>query len=360
MSDHGLTPALLKAFRHTLPAWFRANARPLPWRSGDDPYRVLISEYILQQTRVDQGLPYFERFIERFPDLEALADAERRDVLKVWEGLGYYARARRLHEAAVLIRDRHGGEIPADYAALLELPGVGPYTAAATGSIAFGLPRPAVDGNVTRVFARVFGIREEISRAEVRRAIERHAAALIDPEDPGGWNQAVMELGATICLPAGPNCSACPLADVCEARVGGLTAEIPRRSRRPPVPHHDVGVGILRDGNGRHLLRRRPEEGLLGGLWEFPQERLADGEEPVAAVRRLLRTLIGGGFRIEKELPPLRHAFSHFRVTLHPLLAQTTGDRTTPRMSEGCVWVTADEITDLALPRAHRKLAGRL
>jgi len=360
VSEHDVTPATLKAFRHALPAWFRANARPLPWRGADDPYRVLISEYILQQTRVDQGIPYFERFIERFPDLETLAAADGRDVLKVWEGLGYYARARRLHAAAVLIRDRHGGEIPADYEALLELPGVGPYTAAAAGSIAFGLPRAAVDGNVVRVLARVFGIREDTSRAAVRRAIERHAASLIDREDPGGWNQAIMELGATICVPSRPDCSACPLADVCRARASGLTSEIPRRRRRPAVPHHDVGVAMLRDGSGRHLLRRRSEEGLLGGLWEFPQERLADGEDTVAAVRRLLHGLVGDGFRIEKELPALRHAFSHFRVTLHPLLAYATGGRKSGPMSEGCVWVTADQMTDLALPRAHRKLAGRL
>src|SRR6266581_4043475 len=229
--------------------WYDANRRDLPWRRTRDPYRILVAEYLLQRTRVKNGTPYYERFLERFPTVRDLAAAPLDDVLAVWEGLGFYGRARNLHAAAQSIVQRHGGEVPRAYDELASLPGIGPYTAGAVASIAFGLPVPAVDGNVVRVIARLFRIRENVTAGAVRRRIEEIAARLVSPERPGAFNQALMELGATVCTPMAPACQSCPVERSCLARAAGEERELPI-STRPRSPRSVTVVFGLVTANG--------------------------------------------------------------------------------------------------------------
>src|SRR2546427_4865545 len=255
--------------RTRLLTWYDANRRDLPWRRTRDPYRILVDEYPLQRTRIASGTPYYERFLERFPTARALAAAPLDDVLAVWEGLGFYGRARNLHAAARAIVEDHRGLIPPSYDALASLPGIGPYTAGAVASIAFEIPVPAVDGNVTRVIARVFRIREDVTTGIVRRRIAEIAARLVSSDRPGAVNQAMMELGATICMPLAPACSQCPIETLCSARAVGEDRDLPvsARPRSPPVV--PVVFGLVTAGD-RILLVRRPRGQLLGGLWALP------------------------------------------------------------------------------------------
>src|SRR5205823_2577132 len=255
--------------RTRLLAWYAANRRDLPWRRTRDPYRILVAEYLLQRTRIASGRPYYERFIARFPTARDLAAASLDDVLAVWEGLGFYGRARNLHAAARAIAERHGAQVPRSYQELLDLPGIGPYTAGAVASIAFGIPVPAVDGNVTRVIARLFRIRADVTEGVTGRRILEIAARLVSPEDPGAFNQAMMELGATICTPTSPACDRCPLETLCLARAAGEERTIPLASR--PGPPRAVPVAFaLVESKGRVLLVRRERGELLAGLWALP------------------------------------------------------------------------------------------
>ena len=251
-----------------LTAWYEAAARPLPWRENVSPYRVWVSEIMLQQTRIEAARGYFERFMAALPTVQALADADRDTVLKLWEGLGYYSRARNLHEAAKIIVSEHGGELPADYKSLRALPGIGDYTAGAIASIAFGLPEPAVDGNVLRICARLTLCEESIGgekikkhfREELRRQYGEKCAAL---------SSAIMELGETVCLPGTPDCSRCPLSDRCAAHREGRETEFPVMPEKKARRRQEMTVFLL-EHEGRFALLRRPEKGLLAGLWEFP------------------------------------------------------------------------------------------
>src|SRR6266487_3808009 len=255
--------------RRRLLSWYDANRRDLPWRRTRDPYRILVAEYLLQRTRIVSGTPYYERFVARFPSIQDLAAASLDDVLAVWEGLGFYRRARNLHAAARAIVERHGGQLPESFEELAALPGMGPYTAGAVASIAFGVPVPAVDGNVTRVIARLFRVREDVSKAVSRHRIAELASRLVPPERPGAFNQAMMDLGATVCTPIVPRCPECPMEGICVARAAGEERVLPvSNALRPPrtVP---VVFGLVRRRD-RVLLVRRPAKGLLAGLWALP------------------------------------------------------------------------------------------
>ncbi|HEY8470110.1 MAG TPA: A/G-specific adenine glycosylase [Longimicrobiales bacterium] len=303
----------LSAIRRALLRHYDRHRRELPWRGTSDPYRVWISEIMLQQTRADVVVPYYERWLERFPTLDALADAELDDVLRAWQGLGYYARARNLHRAARLVRERHGGVLPRDAASLRALPGVGAYTAGAIASIAFGEPCPAVDGNVRRVLARLFDLADAAPAT-----LHDLAARLIPRRRAGDFNQALMDLGATLCSPRRPACGECPVARWCLARARGTQAERPARRKRPEVPTYDVGTAVLRAHDGRLLLVRRPEDGLLGGMWSFPGEVARDGESVEDAAMRAGRAAsglatIGRG----RPLGTVAHVFSHRREVYH-------------------------------------------
>jgi A/G-specific adenine glycosylase len=315
---------------------------------------------ILQQTRVDQGLPYYERLLARFPDLDSLAEAEIEDVLTVWEGLGYYARARNLQAAARLIRERHDGQIPGRYDELLELPGIGPYTAAAVGSIAFGEPRAVVDGNVRRVLTRIFAIDSDVRGAATRRLIDEIANRLVDRGAPGDFNQAVMEVGAAICTPKQPACPDCPLAGVCAARSEGRPQAYPHRQPAAARPHRDIGVVILEDDRGRVLIRKRPPGGLLGGLWEFPGVEVSGSERPNRAAARALRSELGMDVEITEPIARIKHAFSHFRITIHAFHGRLPDGPGAPPVPEPLRWENVTKLRQLPFSRAHRRLAERL
>lgn len=349
-----------RAFRHDLAAWYRHAARVMPWRRTTDPYRIWISEVMLQQTRVDQAQPYYERFTEAFPTVERLAAAPLDEVLLRWEGLGYYARARHLHRAAQVIVEDFGGRLPETYDAIRRLPGVGPYTAAAVLSIAFGQPHAVLDGNVARVLSRAFTIGDDVKRTSTRRRLQALADRLIPPSDPGDFNQAMMELGATVCTPRAPACPGCPVRPVCGAYAEGRPEAYPVTSKKPPVPHYDVAVGIVFNEQGEVLIQRRKEGGLLGGLWEFPGGKREEGEALEAACARELREELGIGAEVEAPLTRIDHAYSHFKVTLHAFRCRVLHGTPASREGQPIRWTRPDCLGQYAFPRANRRLIEHL
>lgn len=328
----------------------------MPWRRTKDPYRILLAEYLLQRTRVVSGTPYYERFLARFPDVASLAAAPEEDVLRAWEGLGFYRRARNLHAAAKAVVRDHGGRIPADAAALAALPGIGPYTAGAVASIAFGQPVPAVDGNVTRVLSRLFLVEADVTARTGRSRIAQLAQELVDRERPGSFNQALMELGATVCTPRRPTCGACPLEEVCLARGAGAQSTLPRMRRaRPPKPV-DVAFAYVRV-RGRTLLVRRPESELLGGLWTLPGGEIGSGHGRAAALKDLLAAQAGLRVEVREDVASISHTFSHRRWTGAVVRCVPRG-RIDP--SPTVRWMSDEEVARLPLVPSHRRLLGEL
>lgn len=347
------------SFRYDLLDWFRHAQRDLPWRYHRDPYRVWISEVMLQQTRVDQAIPYFNRFIDLYPDVRSLAAASIDDVLSAWEGLGYYSRAHNLHKTAKIVSEEREGYFPNTYSELLSLPGIGPYTAAAVASIAFEQRHAVVDGNVIRVLSRVFRIEHESKSGVMRRTAQRLGDELVPPEAPGIFNEAIMELGATVCTPASPRCTACPLRPVCEAYVEGKQTAYPRPSPRKALPHHHIAVGLIIDEE-RILIQRRPEDGMLGGLWEFPGGKQEPGESLEETCRREVQEEAGLNVRVENKLCAIRHAYSHFRITLHAYICSVTDGELIDDTLYPKVWARLDELDEIAFPRANRRIIEKL
>lgn len=350
----------VKLFRSDLADWFATARRALPWRETDDPYRIWLSEVMLQQTRVDQATPYYHRFVERFPTVHDLAEANVDDVLLCWEGLGYYSRARNLHRAAKAVVDNHNGEVPDTLDEIRSLPGIGPYTAAAVLSIAFDRPLAALDGNVIRVLSRFFAFECDVQKAGSRRALQEVADRLVNPTGPGDHNQAVMELGARICTPHSPLCTACPIAEACQARLRGTPEAFPVSSSRGPIPHFDVVVALIFDGSGRLLIQRRPEEAMLGGLWEFPGGKRRHDETLEAACVRELNEELGIDVDVESFFYRLAHAYSHFRITLHAYRCEIVSGEPTSASNEPLKWVCLDALDAYAFPRANRRLIEEL
>lgn len=358
-------PAVERAFRESLPAWFDGVRRPMPWREGGadgrrDPYRVWVSEVMLQQTRVETATPYFERFVDAFPTVAALAAAPQDRVLKLWEGLGYYSRARNLHRAAGVVVAEHGGAVPDTEVAFRALPGVGPYTAAAVLSLAFGRPLAVLDGNVVRVLARVFAVEADAKAGPTRRALQTLADRLLDTGDPGRFNEAVMELGAVLCTPRSPACPACPLRGVCAAYAEGAPERYPVVSKAKPVPHHTVVVAVVADGAGRLLIQRRPEDAMLGGLWEFPGGKQEPGEALAETCRREVREELGVEVEVGRALARVEHAYSHFRITLHAFRCRLTEGEPVSASGEPVRWVRPESLDDYAFPRANRRVIEAL
>ncbi len=349
-----------KLFRSDLAAWFATARRALPWRETDDPYRIWLSEVMLQQTRVDQATPYYRRFLERFPTVQDLANANVDDVLLCWEGLGYYSRARNLHRAAQEVVESFGGEVPDTLDEIRSLPGVGPYTAAAVLSIAFDRPLAALDGNVVRVLSRFFAFTSDIRKAGSRRALQAAADRLVDPTGPGDHNQAVMELGARICTPHSPLCTECPIAKACEARRRGTPEAFPVRSSRAPIPHFDVVVALIFDASGRLLIQRRPDEAMLGGLWEFPGGKRRQDETLEAACVRELNEELEIDVSVQSFFYRLAHAYSHFRITLHAYRCEIVSGVPMSARGEPLKWVGLDSLDAYAFPRANRRLIEEL
>jgi A/G-specific adenine glycosylase len=340
--------------------WFDRQARDLPWRRTRDPYAIWVSEIMLQQTQVETVKPYYERFLRRFPTIQRLAQARLDTVLKSWEGLGYYGRARNLHAAARQVKARCGGRLPDTKNALLMLPGIGAYTAGAIASIAFGRREPAVDGNVTRVLCRVFRLRTDPQQGVVRKEIWRLAEGLLPARRAGDFNQAMMELGSEVCLPRAPRCADCPLCRVCQARQHSEETALPVRRDRKAIPSYTVAVGVIYDRRGRILIDKRKPHGLLGGLWEFPGGKTEPGESLEAALRREVAEELGIRIRILRPLTVVDHAYSHFRVRLHAFECRhVTG---TPRCI-ACAdvkWVSPTSLKRYAFPTANRKVLQAL
>lgn len=349
-----------RLFRDNLVDWYLDVKREMPWRKTDDPYRIWVAEVMLQQTRVDQARPYYERFVEAFPTVEELADAELDEVLNLWEGLGYYSRARYLHRAAQKVVDEFDGQVPDTYDAIRELPGIGPYTAAAVLSIAFGKPHGVLDGNVTRVLTRAFTVEDDATKSATKRQLQALADTLIDPDRPGAFNQAMMELGATLCTPRSPTCSECPIQPGCQAYAEDTQENYPVMPENKPVPHHDIAVALIFNDAGELLIQRRPEDAMLGGLWEFPGGKQEDDEALAETCRRECREELGVEVEIDGAFYTLSHAYSHFKITLHAFRCRIAEGTPTPRMDQPLRWASVEELDDYAFPRANRQLIEEL
>lgn len=341
--------------RQALQAWYRAAARDLPWRRTTDPYAIWLSEVMLQQTRVSTAIPYYERFLRRFPTVSRLARARLDTVLKMWEGLGYYSRARNLHKAAREIVSRFHGRLPQTKEDLLTLPGVGRYTAGAIASIAFNERAPLVDGNVERVLCRVFRIHGSPKDAAIRDRIWSFAEELVPEDKAGLFNQALMELGSEICSPRRPRCDKCPLARSCEARIHKEQESLPARTARKPVPRHTIVVGVIYRA-GRILIDKRKPEGLLGGLWEFPGGKVQPQEPFQAALRREIREELDIEIEVREEIATVEHTYAHFRVEIHAFeCAHVQGDPR-PLACAALKWVRPSDLSRYAFPAASKKI----
>jgi len=339
--------------------WFAENARDLPWRRTIDPYAIWVSETMLQQTRVQAVVPYYERFLRRLPTVESLARARLDTVLKLWEGLGYYSRARNLHEAAKRIATQFGGHLPTTREELLTLPGIGRYTAGAVASIAFGRREPLVDGNVTRVLCRIFRIRGGPKETAVQQRIWSVAEELVPESHAGQFNQALMELGSEVCHPRDPDCEGCPVSRLCEANLHNEQNSFPTRVPKKRVPRYVVAVGVIYH-RSRILIDKRRPEGLLGGLWEFPGGKKQRGESLEAALRREVREELAITVRVGRLLAVVDHTYSHFRVHIHAFeCAYVSGE---PR----CItcadfkWVRPQDLGRYAFPAANHRIIQAL
>lgn len=346
-----LTEALLR--------WYAANRRDLPWRRRRDPYAIWVAEVMLQQTRVETVIPYYERFLARFPTLADLAAAPLEEVLKGWEGLGYYARARQLHRAARILMAERGGAFPQTLKEWRRLPGVGPYIAAAVLSIAFGQGLPALDGNAVRVLARLFAVEEDPRRPAGRRRLEEEARRLLPPGRAGEFNQALMDLGATLCTPKRPRCEACPVQAFCAAFRRGNPEAFPVRSPRRSLPHYDVTAGVIREGD-RVLIAQRPLHGMLGGLWEFPGGKREPGESLEECLRRELREELGIEVEVLAPWMTIRHTYTHMRITLHVFQCRWVGGIPQPIGCADVRWVPIAELDRYPFPNTDRRIVERL
>ncbi|MBP7460548.1 MAG: A/G-specific adenine glycosylase [Candidatus Delongbacteria bacterium] len=348
----------MKDFHSILLEWFDRHQRDLPWRKSGDIYAIWVSEVMLQQTQVKTVVGYYHRFMTRFPDVAALAAADPGEVLKLWEGLGYYTRARHLHQAARMVMEHYQGRIPCHPEGFSRLPGAGVYITAAVMSIACGFVIPVVDGNVLRVYARYAGYDRDIRSQAAHRHIREALTHLISPQRPGDFNQAMMELGALICRVKSPLCPDCPLQLDCFAYRSGSTDRFPYRSPSKIIPEYRVSVAvIIRDR--QIYIQQRKAEGHLGGMWEFPGGKAESDETEIRTLQRECLEELGIEPRIRYALPIVRHAYSHFRIILTPLICYLNpGDE--PRPAVPFRWIPAHQLDQLPFPAANHKIFADL
>ena len=346
-------------FSDKILTWYTRHARQLPWRGHPDPYAVWVSEIMLQQTRVEAVIPYYERWMDRFPSVHALAAASEQDVLLLWEGLGYYSRARNLYKAARIVVDQYGGELPRDLAPLRKLPGIGRYTVGAIASIAFGLDVATLDGNLRRVFARVFNVAVPADAPAGEKILWALAERHLPKGHAGDYNQALMDLGASICLPRRPTCLLCPLRGLCKARALGLQEQRPVLKPKAEVPHYTVTAALLQR-DGKILLAKRPSKGLLGGMWEFPGGKVEKGESLEACLAREIREELDAGIRVGEPFGVYRHTYTHFRITLHAFRCELIDGEPKPLEAAELTWVLPAELGDYPMGKVDRLIAERL
>jgi A/G-specific adenine glycosylase len=349
----------VKGEREALLSWYDANRRDLPWRRTRDPYEIWISEAMLQQTRVETVIPYYHRFLERFPDVGALASAELEEVYRLWAGLGYYSRARNLSKAAQDVMARFDGQLPDDAESLRTLPGIGRYTAGAVASIAFDRPEPVVDGNVERVLARRLGLRSPVKAPDTAKRIWEEAARLSQGARPGDLNQALMELGATVCTPRAPRCERCPWAKGCAAHHDGDAEQIPvKLSRSEPRAVRAAAALVLRDGKA--LIVLRPAGGLLGGLWELPGSEISRGDRPAEVLAARVRERTGLEIREVVAAGAVSHEFTHRRLRLHLFRCEAQTGRVRLAGYARHRWMSTRGLAALATSTLTRKALSAL
>ncbi len=340
-------------------AWYGKHARQLPWREIRDPYATWISEIMLQQTRVDTVIPYFHNWLREFPTIHDLAEADEDQVLKAWEGLGYYSRARNLHKASRILIEKHDGKLPRNLKDLQNLPGVGRYTAGAIASIAYDIPAPILDGNLRRVLTRLFKIQTPIQTAATEKRLWKIAAELLPEHNPGDFNQALMELGALVCLPTKPDCSSCPLAADCLANQLGIQESLPIRKTKEPPPHFQVAAAVI-ENDGLVLLAKRPPDGLLGGLWEFPGGKQEGSESLPETLIREIREELELDIEVGEALGTFQHAYTHYSVTLHAFRCRGISDEVQLNYHTEVSWTELQALSSFPMGKLDRMIAHRL
>ena len=341
----------ISELRQALLSWYGESGRDLPWRRTRDPYAIWISEIMLQQTQVKTVIPYYDRWLTLFPTIAALAAADQQQVLKAWQGLGYYARARNLHRAAQEIVQKYEGQFPADLTAAMSLPGIGQTTAGGILSAAFNLPVPILDGNVKRVLARLSALKVPPNRAI--KQLWQLSADLLDRQESRDFNQALMDLGATICTPRNPACLLCPWRTHCLAHQTHMQNELPVSETRTPIPHKQIGVAVIWNEQGQILIDRRPQHGLLGGLWEFPGGKIEPGETVEACIAREIQEEIGIEVAVGDRLITIDHTYTHYRVTLNVHHCRYVSGEPQPIECDEVRWVEVAELDQFPFPKAN-------
>ncbi len=354
-----MTVASIVAFRIKLLDWFDRNRRNLPWRDNHDFYRIWVAEVMLQQTQVVKVLEYYNRFLQLFPDLPTLAAAELTAVLKAWEGLGYYARARNLHRAAQIIVNEFNGKIPLTDKVFDRLPGVGEYMAAAVKSQTENMPLAVVDGNVKRVLSRLFLIEMPGNSAAAKKRFRHEAEALLAPEAPGDFNQALMELGAVVCRPQNPICERCPVKTFCLAYSSNRQNELPLTSKKAKIPEFKIAVAVIRDRNKFLLVKRKPE-GLLGGLWEFPGGKIQPDESEAKGCARVIKEKINLGLAQLQFVGTIKHAYTHFKIRAAVFTCQKFFGQIRLSEHEAFRWLTGEQFDSLPMHKANLKIISLL
>lgn len=349
-------------------AWYDSQAVALPWRARDaDPlperaYHVWLSEIMLQQTQVETVKPYYARFLNAYPTIKDLAAAPLADVLKLWEGLGYYSRARNLHKAAIQVVEKFGGAFPQTAAELLSLPGIGRYTAGAIASIAYGVAAPVLDGNVIRVYSRLFDVADDVLLPSTQAKLWQMAEDFLPETRPGDYNQALMDLGRLICKPRAPLCKGCPVQQHCLAYARNTQDSRPVKAKKPQTPHYQVTAGLIWNERGELLIAQRPPDGLLGGLWEFPGGKQEAGETLQACLYRELQEELNIDVAIGELFAVVKHAFTHFRITLHAFNCRYHDDSGEPEALgvADWAWVMPDDLERYAFGKADRQVIAHL
>jgi len=339
--------------------WFDAHQRSMPWRKTRDPYRIWLSEVMLQQTQVDTVIPYYNRFVQRYPQLHNLAQAPEEEVLKLWEGLGYYRRCHHFIQAVRDVQVRYGGTVPDDPDAFRALPGVGDYTTAAVLSIAYGRVLPVVDGNVIRVMTRVFRISGDVGKAGTKKQIHAAMGRIMSHERPGDFNQAVMELGALVCTPRQPRCGSCPIVERCGAFLHDETSRYPLIEKKAKVPEYKVGLALIFN-DGRFLIQKRPSSGHLAGLWELPGGKAGPGETVEQALLRKCREDLGLDVDIREFLGDARHVYSHFKIHVTVYRCHIGTQQEKALRHQPLAWISEKDIDRYPFPAANHRLFKKI